>query len=112
MISPSAAESTAAWMVAASPRPSDLTSHHRLKSNVIEDELLLTELHYNGDGLLDSRVETDKSAYNAGSRSWTYSYYTGGDNDGLLHQVDGPRTRVADLTTYKWVVYGDGSIRT
>jgi hypothetical protein len=65
----------------------------------IEDELLLTELHYNGDGLLDSRVETDKSAYNAGSRSWTYSYYTGGDNDGLLHQVDGPRTRVADLTT-------------
>lgn len=68
----------------------------------IETPLLLTELSYGGDGLLDSRTETDKSSHAAGSRTWTYSYYTTGPETNLLHTIDGPRTDVADITTYEY----------
>ncbi|MEP5764318.1 MAG: RHS repeat-associated core domain-containing protein [Halieaceae bacterium] len=72
----------------------------------IEDELLLTVLDYGNDGLLDSRTETDKSSFSAGSRNWTYTYYTTGPATGLVQSADGPRTDVADVTTYEYNARG------
>jgi RHS repeat-associated protein len=68
----------------------------------VETALLLTSLNYGDGGLLGSRVETDKSGFASGSRTWTYTYYTSGLADGLLHTVDGPRTDVADTTSYEY----------
>ena len=68
----------------------------------IETELRLVAIDYGNDGLPDSRVETDKSSYNAGSRTWTYTYYETGPAAGLLHVEDGPRTDAPDITTYEY----------
>lgn len=54
------------------------------------------------NGKLATRTETDSTAWSAGSRTWTYSYYS----NGLLQTVNGPRTDVTDTTTYTYTANG------
>jgi len=56
-----------------------------------------TVLTWNG-GRLATRTETDLTSWNAGSRTWVYSYAA----DGLLQSVDGPLAGTADTTQYTW----------
>jgi RHS repeat-associated protein len=55
-----------------------------------------------GYGKLLTRTETDTSAQQTGSRTWSYSYYP----NGLLQAVNGPRTDTHDVTTYAYTSQG------
>ncbi len=65
-----------------------------------------TTFTYETEGRLRTRTETD-TATNA-SRTWTYTYHP----DGLLASVDGPRTDVADITTYEYDTQGNRTVTT
>lgn len=70
-----------------------------------------TSFTYDADGRLTSRTVTDTGL--SQSRTTTYTYYpnivdsAGNSVLGRLHTVNGPRTDVADVTTYQYTANGD-----
>ncbi|MFL0798894.1 MAG: hypothetical protein K6L80_00475 [Agarilytica sp.] len=65
---------------------------------------------YNANGQVISRTVTDTDT--SESRTWTYDYCSAGEAncvEGLLKNVDGPRTDVTDVTTYQYNT--DGTLK-
>jgi RHS repeat-associated protein len=63
----------------------------------------LTTTYTYSNGRVATRTETDLTAWAGGSRTWAYTYNTLGQ----LVAVDGPRTGVADVTTYAYGSHGE-----
>lgn len=72
-------------------------STYRLPTQVVEPNRT-TAFTYDGAGNLRTRTITDTNATPNVSRTWTYTY----NSAGMVLTADGPRTDVADVTTYAY----------
>jgi RHS repeat-associated protein len=61
----------------------------------------ITTFDYDGDGRLLTRTVTDAATGESRTTSWTYTA------TGLLARIDGPRTDVADVTTFTYDAAGN-----
>lgn len=73
------------------------SSTHRLPASITESNRT-TSFTYDTSGNMLTRTETDTSAMPTVARTWTYTY----NSFGQVQTEDGPRSDVADVTTYTY----------
>jgi len=61
---------------------------------------------YDRDALGQVLTKTIRDNATLATRTWTYTYGTVGSAKGQVTQIDGPRTDVADITTFEYDVNG------